>query len=43
MKNEDFDRLTKAESYARHLKKKELLSKGIDVSKDTANVFATEV
>ena len=43
MKDEDFDRMTKAEAYARHLKKKDLLLKGIDISKEQANVYATEV
>ena len=43
MKSEDFDRLTKAEAYARFLKKKDLLTKGIDISKEQNQIYATEV
>lgn len=35
--------MTRAEAYARHIKKKDLLLKGIDITKQTSNIYATEV
>ena len=35
MEDEDFDRKAKAEAYAREIKRKELLSKGINIAKET--------
>lgn len=42
MKDQDFERKAKAEAYARSLKKKELLSKGIEIPKENT-VFVSEV
>jgi hypothetical protein len=35
-KDKDYEKKVKAEAYARSLKRKELLSKGIDISKDNS-------
>lgn len=42
MNDEDFDKKAKAEAYAREIKQKELLSKGIKIQKEQT-VQATEL